>query len=512
MTSPGRRSPRKRGSPERRRGAAEYAYTPGAGAGPRDRAEDGGHPGAAGGSPLEKYKVLRQIGKGQFSTAHLIVDRRTKRKYVLKKIRLARQTPKQRESSLRELNILSQVDHANIVWFKEGWVEKGCIVYIVLEHCPGGDLHVMLRNVVKAKHASYIPEDIALDMFCQQLLALQYVHGMDIVHRDIKGSNIFLRNSTKGDGIVQLGDFGLARLLGEGERTNSFVGTPAYMAPEVLNGEEYDRASDVWSLGCVFYEMLCLKPPFTAFNVQGLAKKVLKTKPAPIPEHFSAEVRELVGRMLKKKPTLRPTANEMLELPLFQPYLPHMEDRIKDVLEERDENELLYGDPDDGTGEGAGASPAKAGGAGVPEDKEAIMKGRVVKKKKKGRKGKSKSPTKKASAASSPTKAKAKAKAKGSPTKKAATKKAPWPKEYAEAPGVSPSDVYNPQGSPRKKKRASPRRKDFRAAPAPGRPAVGGRSPRKEATQTSPKSRSLPHDSPGRNGRHQPRYIPHPAF
>ena len=140
------------------------------------------------------------------------------------------------------------------------------------------------------------------------------------------------------------------------------------------------------------------------------------------------------------------------------------------------------------------------------------MKGRVVKKKKKGRKGKSKSPTKKASAASSPTKAKAKAKAKGSPTKKSATKKAPWPKEYAEAPGVSPSDVYNPQGSPRKKKRASPRRKDFRAAPAPGRPAVGGRSPRKEATQTSPKSRSLPHDSPGRNGRHQPRYIPHPAF
>ena len=337
MNSPARRSPRKRGSPERRRGPAEYAYTPRAGAGPRDRAEGGGDPVAAGGSPLEKYKVLRQIGKGQFSTAHLIVDRRTKRKYVLKKIRLARQTPKQRESSLRELNILSQVDHANIVWFKEGWVEKGCIVYIVLEHCPGGDLHVMLRNVVKAKHATYIPGDIALDMFCQMMLALQYVHGMDIVHRDIKGSNIFL-NSTKGDGIVQLGDFRLARLLGEGERTKSYVGTPAYMAPEVLNGEEYDRASDVWSLGCVFYEMLCLKPPFTAFNVQGLAKKVLKTKPAPIPEHFSAEVRELVGRMLKKKPALRPTANEMLELPLFQRYLLHIEDRIKDVLEERDEN------------------------------------------------------------------------------------------------------------------------------------------------------------------------------
>ena len=90
------------------------------------------------------------------------------------------------------------MDHANIVWFKEGWVEKGCIVYIVLEHCPGGDLHVMLRNVVKAKRAAYIPEDIALDMFCQMMLALQYVHGMDIVHRDIKVSTCGRRAGRSG--------------------------------------------------------------------------------------------------------------------------------------------------------------------------------------------------------------------------------------------------------------------------------------------------------------------------
>ena len=137
-------------------------------------------------------------------------------------------------------------------------------------------------------------------------MALEYVHGRKVIHRDIKTQNIFLT----GNKTIKVGDFGISKVLESTTQVAmTVVGTPYYMAPEACQSEPYTSKSDVWALGCILYELCVLKQPFQADNLLGLVFKIVQDEPGPIPDSYSKEIQDLITMCLKKNPAERPTTS-----------------------------------------------------------------------------------------------------------------------------------------------------------------------------------------------------------
>ncbi|XP_061849026.1 serine/threonine-protein kinase Nek1 isoform X3 [Colius striatus] len=254
---------------------------------------------------MDKYIKVRKIGEGSFGKAILVKSKENGQQYVIKEINISKMSNKEREESRREVAVLANMKHPNIVLYRESFEENGCL-YIVMDYCEGGDLF----KKINAQKGILFSEDQILDWFVQICLALKHIHDRKILHRDIKSQNIFL---TK-DGTIQLGDFGIARVLNStAELARTCIGTPYYLSPEICQNKPYNNKSDIWALGCVLYEMCTLKHAFEAGNMKNLVLKIISGPFPPISMHYSYDLRNLLSQLFKRNPRNRPSVNSILE-------------------------------------------------------------------------------------------------------------------------------------------------------------------------------------------------------
>ncbi len=177
-----------------------------------------------------------------------------------------------------------------------------------MDYADGGDLYTKIAQ--QKKLGKYFDEEQILAWFLQLCLALKHIHSRRILHRDLKTQNIFL--TSKGE--VKIGDFGIARVLQNTyDCAQTAIGTPYYLSPEICQERPYNQKSDIWSLGCILYEMLTLRHAFDANSMKGLVLKILKGTYPPIPSCYSVEIQGVVSEMLTKDPAKRPSIRQILD-------------------------------------------------------------------------------------------------------------------------------------------------------------------------------------------------------
>lgn len=246
------------------------------------------------------YNFQKAIGHGHFGTVRLAQRQDANKKYAVKSILKVRL--KKGITVLRnELSILRESDHPNIIKVYETY-EDDTYVHIVMEYCKGGDL---LDNLIQR---GQYDEENAAKIFEKILSAINYLHSLSICHRDIKPDN-FLFTSKESDAEIKCIDFGLATRFGEDDDMHSKVGTPYYLAPEILRGN-YRKECDIWSLGALLYVMLGGYPPFEGKNQNSVFKKIISANydfKKNVWKNVSAEAKDLIRRMLIPNPKRRIT-------------------------------------------------------------------------------------------------------------------------------------------------------------------------------------------------------------
>jgi len=202
----------------------------------------------------------------------------------------------------KEAEILKRLNHPNIVKIF-AFVETPNTLYFVLEYVECGSLAGLLKKF------GVFPEQLIASYTAQILQGLKYLHGEGIIHRDIKGDNILI---TK-DGMVKLADFGTAKLEDAEKKTQTVVGTPYWMAPEVIEMSACGPTSDIWSVGCTVIELLTGAPPYFELGPMSALFNIVEDRHPPLPEKMSDDLRSFLKVCFKKDPRQRPTAAELLE-------------------------------------------------------------------------------------------------------------------------------------------------------------------------------------------------------
>lgn len=268
----------------------------------------------------ENLKQIKLLGEGAFGKCYLCENTRDGSMWVVKQIDISKMTPQEKREAYHEAKVMSAFDHPNIIKFKDVYTTTNGRLNIVMNYADGGDL----QSKIKGQRGRLFSENEILDMFVQICLAMKHVHDRKVLHRDIKGQNIFLMRN----GMIKLGDFGISKVLTSTiDKARTMVGTPYYLSPEIVEGRPYSFKSDVWSLGVLLYELCTLKPPFDGISIRQLSVNICRGTYPPLPSQFSKELRNLVSMQLTLDPNKRPTVGQMLKLP----FITH---RIRNVLTE----------------------------------------------------------------------------------------------------------------------------------------------------------------------------------
>ncbi|XP_059160193.1 serine/threonine-protein kinase Nek2-like isoform X1 [Physella acuta] len=267
---------------------------------------------------LEDFDVISTIGTGSYGTCRKIRRKRDGKILVWKEMDYGSMSESEKQMLVSEVNLLRELRHKHIVKYHDRIIDRSrATIYIIMEYCPGGDLASIIAR--HRKDGTHVTEEFAWKILSQTTLALRECHrrknGQAVLHRDLKPANVFLDT----DSNVKLGDFGLARVLHhETSFARTYVGTPYYMSPELVNNQSYNDKSDVWSLGCMLYELCALAPPFVAANQTELNHKIRAGEFSRLPHSYSSQLDLIIRKMLQVEVSKRPSIESLLSEPELQ--------------------------------------------------------------------------------------------------------------------------------------------------------------------------------------------------
>ncbi|KAL2757692.1 hypothetical protein ACRALDRAFT_1047703 [Sodiomyces alcalophilus JCM 7366] len=288
----------------------------------------------------DKYEVLEKIGHGSFGVIRKVRRKNDGLVMCRKEISYLKMSAKEREQLHAEFQILSHLRHPNIVgYYHREHLKSTQDLHLYMEYCGNGDLGRVIKNL--AAKGERAQESFVWSVFSQLVTALYRCHyGVDppevgsnvlglfttafrpkvpagtmtILHRDLKPENVFLDENNS----VKLGDFGLSKMIQSHDFASTYVGTPFYMSPEICAAEKYTLKSDIWSLGCIIYELCAREPPFNAKSHFQLVQKIKEGKVAPLPDIYSPELMGTIKDCLRVNPDRRPDTAQLLNLPVVR--------------------------------------------------------------------------------------------------------------------------------------------------------------------------------------------------
>ena len=261
-------------------------------------------------SSIDDFEFLNQIGVGAFSKVYKVKRKIDNEIYALKQVNLSTLSEKEKDNAFTEIKILSSIDNPHIIAYKDSFIDKKTnTLYLIMEYAAYGDLDNQIAQHIKNR--VYFSEKEILNIITQILIGLKGLHEKKILHRDLKAANIFICD--KNLSLLKIGDLNVSKFITTFTMKNTQTGTPYYASPEVWNNRPYDYKSDIWSLGCLFYEITSLTAPFKGKSMKELYEKVEKGIIDPIPRRYSDNLMTIIKMCLRHDDKLRPSASELLD-------------------------------------------------------------------------------------------------------------------------------------------------------------------------------------------------------
>ena len=257
---------------------------------------------------LKDFETLKILGKGSFSSVYLVKRKKDSKIYALKSVFLEKLSKKQQENSVNEVRILASIHNQNVISYKEAfWDDSSNTLNIIMEYADDGDLLTKIKQMKQEK--VYFEEEKIWDYAIQIIQGLKSLHDKNIIHRDLKSENIFL---FKKNSLCKIGDMNVSKVLKE-KLLRTQTGTPYYASPEVWMNKPYSFKSDLWSIGCVIYEMCELRTPFNGKDMDELFVNICLNKTKRISEKYSEELWLMIKKLLEVNVEKRYDCNQFLQ-------------------------------------------------------------------------------------------------------------------------------------------------------------------------------------------------------
>ncbi|KAH0980030.1 hypothetical protein GBA52_007207 [Prunus armeniaca] len=248
------------------------------------------------------YILGPKVGSGSFAVVWRSRHRQLGIEVAVKEIDKKQLSPKVSDSLLKEISILSTINHPNIIRLFEA-IQTQDKIYLVLEYCDGGDLAAYIHRHGK------VSENVAKHFMRQLAAGLQVLQEKHLIHRDLKPQNLLLSTTIEETPLLKIGDFGFARSLTPQDLADTLCGSPLYMAPEIIQNQKYDAKADLWSVGAILFQLVTGKPPFDGNCQFQLFQNILTSTGVRFPqgalEELHADCVDLCSSLLRQNPVER---------------------------------------------------------------------------------------------------------------------------------------------------------------------------------------------------------------
>ena len=290
-------------------------------------------------SSMKDFDIVKVLGKGSFGSVYLVRRKEDKKIYALKSVILEKLNKKEQQNSVNEVRILASVNHPNVIGYKEAfWDDNQNTLNIVMEYADDGDLQTKIIKM--RKEGGMFKEDLIWSYSIQMIEGLKALHDKKIMHRDLKSANIFL---VKDKHQCKLGDMNVSKVIKEKELLTQ-TGTPYYASPEVWRDEPYSYKSDLWSIGCVIYELCALRPPFKGKDLDELFVNVCKGKMDRISHVYSDNLWKMIQMLLQVEVDKRCDCDKFLNSKLITKKIHEMKNENQDYKNLEINKEINDGD------------------------------------------------------------------------------------------------------------------------------------------------------------------------